>query len=82
MKHNYKRENAILIRIIKDIMWCSVRYAHGRHTYVSSIVRDAMKEFKKICPEYKYRDITIEPPDHECTGMDFRSDYLDDLLDK
>ena len=79
---NIKRDNEILIQIVKDIMWMSVRYAHGRHTYAPSMVRDAMKHFKKICPDYKYRDVTIKPPDHECIGMDFRSDYLDDLLDE
>jgi len=76
-----KEQNKILIQIIKDIIWCAVRYAHGRNTYAPSMVRDAMKQFKKICPDYKYHDAVIEPPTHKLKGMDFRSDYLDDLLD-
>jgi len=79
---NIKEQNKALKEIVKDIIWMAVRYAHQRRTYAPSMVRDAMKQFKKICPDYKYRDITIEPPKHELKGFDFRSDYLDDLIDK
>ena len=85
MRHKYKQENKILIQIIKDIIWMAVRYAHGRHTYAPSMVRDAMREFKKICPEYRYRDITIEAPEMDdliSAGSRFREDWLDDLIEK
>ena len=77
-----KKENELLKKCLKDIIWMAVRYAHGRHTYAPSMVRDTMNTLKKLCPDYRYRDITIEPPTHKLKGVDFRSDYLDDLLDK
>lgn len=79
-----KNEKKILKEIVNDIMWMAVRYAHGRHTYAPSMVREAMKKYKEICPDYRYYDVTIEPPTTEELkgGFAFRSDYLDDLLDK
>jgi hypothetical protein len=79
---NIKDQNVILKKIVRDIIWMAIRYAHGRHTYAPSAVREAMERYKKICPDYKYHDITINPPDEsELKGFVFRSDFLDDLLD-
>ncbi len=78
-----KQQNEILKNIVRDILWMALRYAHGRHTYAPSMVREAMEQYKKICPDYKHYDVTIEPPDDsDVGGWSFRSDYLDDLIDK
>lgn len=84
IKH-YKRENEILWNIIKDIIWMAIRYAHGRHTYAPSIIRDSVATLKRLDKNFKLRnDITVEPPEDEsqCRGFNFRSDYLDDLFER
>lgn len=72
-------KNKQLEKIIKDIFWMARRYAHGRHTYAPSIVRDSyikLKEFGIDIP----KDNTILPPDGvEFGGFILRSDYLDDI---
>ena len=68
-----------LEEVIQDIFWMARRYAHGRHTYAPSIVRQAYMK----CIELNVRiakDKTIEPPAEFKEGtMFFRSDYLDDI---
>jgi hypothetical protein len=67
---------------IEDILWMAARYAHGRHTYAPSMVRDSVAVFKDIFPEFKIKqDHVIESPaDDEVGGTSFRSDYLDDIF--
>ena len=65
-----------------DTIWMAIRYAHGRNTYAPSMVRDAVKKFKLIFPDWQPgKDTTINPPeDSDIGGMTFRTDYLDDLF--
>ncbi len=66
---------------IDDILWMAIRYAHGRHTYAPSMVRDAVKKIKEIFPDFEVKhDGEIKPPKEEPKGIIFRADYLDDLL--
>ena len=83
-KKNYKDENRILWLVIKDIIWMAIRYAHGRNTYAPSMIRDAVIALKKINSKFKLKDDThtIKAPTHKLIGMDFRSDYLDDLFER
>ena len=69
---------------IEDILWMAARYAHGRHTYAPSMVRDSVKVFKELLPDLKIKqDNVIEPPkENEIGGLSFRSDYLDDIFNK
>jgi hypothetical protein len=69
-------------KIIENILWMAIRYAHGRHTYAPSMVREAVADIKKLYPDFRLRkDVTIEPPKKEdIGGMKFRDDYLDDLF--
>ncbi len=76
-----EQKNKILKEIIRDLIWMAVRYAHGRHTYAPHVVRDAMNKFKKLYPNYIFRDVTIKAPEHGLKRMGLRGDYLDDLLD-
>lgn len=71
-------------RILKDcfeeVIWMAIRYAHGRHTFAPTIVRDAIKNFQDVFPEWEpKKDITIKPPEH-IEGFAMHDDYLDDLF--
>jgi len=62
----------------------AIRYAHGGNTYAPSMVRDAVKSLKRIKPDWKLKDDIhgVKAPTHKMKGMDFRSDYLDDLFER
>lgn len=70
-----------LKQCFEDTIWMAIRYADGRHTYAPSMVRDAVKNFKEIFPDWKLKhDITIEEPEKKPTGLAHSSDYLFDLF--
>jgi hypothetical protein len=77
-----KSDEKRLQSAIEDILWMAARYAHGRHTYAPSTVRDSVEVFKDVFPDFKIKqDHVIESPaDHEIGGMSFRTDYLDDIF--
>lgn len=74
----------ILKNCFHDVIWMAIRYAHGRHTYAPLMVRDAIKDFKKVFPEYELKhDNTIEAIEPEfLKEIPFLSDYLHDLFKK
>lgn len=74
----------VLKNCFEEVIWMAIRYAHGRHTFAPSMVRDAIDNFKKVFPEYELKhDITIKTPDPEdIKGIVFESDYLHDLFKK
>lgn len=77
-----KEKIAILENCFKETIWMAIRYANGRHTFAPSIVRDAVRDFQKVFPEWKpIHDLTIEKPTSDDIG-DFRleDDYLFDLV--
>ena len=72
-----KSDEKRLQSAIEDILWMAARYAHGRHTYAPSTVRDSVEVFKDIFPEFNIKqDKVIEPS----TDMYFSNDYLDDIF--
>ena len=77
-----KSDEKKLQSAIEDILWMAARYAHGRHTYAPSMVRESVEVFKDIFPEFKIKqDHVIESPaDDEVGVMSFRTDYLDDIF--
>jgi len=77
-----KQEKEELQKAIEDILWMAARYAHGRHTFAPSMVRDSLEVFKRVFVDFKIKqDHTIEPPqENEIGGLSFRSDYLDDIF--
>ena len=77
-----KSEEKKLQAAIENILWMAARYAHGRHTYAPSMVRESVEVFTSIFPEFKIKqDHVIESPtDHEIGGFSFRTDYLDDIF--
>ena len=78
-KNKEKYEVEGLLKIIKDLFWMARRYAHGRHTYAPSMVRDAYKFLKRWYPDFEFRhDVVIEPPTDEEQKLGMREDWLDD----
>jgi hypothetical protein len=77
-----KKQEQQLKKCFEDTIWMAIRYAHGRSTYAPSMVRDAVKLYQSIYPEWKpKKDIVIEAPKKEdLNGMSFESDYLHDLF--
>jgi hypothetical protein len=77
-----KKDEQRLKAAIEDILWMAARYAHGRHTYAPSMVRDSVKVFKDLFPDLNIKqDHVINPPiESEIGGLSFRSDYLDDIF--
>ena len=66
----------------EETIWMAIRYADGRHTYAPSMVRDAIKDFKMVFPDWKPKpDGVIKPPNKEdLGGINFKSDHLHDIF--
>jgi len=79
-----KADEKRLKAAIEDILWMAARYAHGRHTYAPSMVRDAVNTFLDIYPDLNIKqDRIIEPPSEEqLNSFSLRSDYLDDIFNR
>jgi len=79
-----KKQEQQLKKCFEDTIWMAIRYAHGRSTYAPGMVRDAVKLYQSIYPDFKLKqDITIKAPDKEdLNGMSFESDYLHDLFER
>ena len=78
-----KEKIQLLSKAFEEVIWMAIRYADGRHTYAPSAVRDAVKMYQKVYPDWKPReDITItKPTEDEMWGMSMASDYLWDLFE-
>ena len=76
------KQIAILSHCFKQVIWMAIRYADGRHTYSPSVVRDAIKDFQKVHPNWKPKeDNTIKKPTEDIiNGIALESDYLWDLV--
>lgn len=77
-----KQKIELLKSCFNDTIWMAIRYAHGRHTYAPTTVRDAVHNFKKVFPDWELKyDRVIESPDEgTINGFVLRDDYLDDLF--
>lgn len=66
----------------EETIWMAIRYADGRHTYAPNMVRDAIRDFQMVFPEWKPKfDITIKPPkEDEISSLKLKSDYLHDIF--
>jgi len=66
----------------EETIWMAIRYADGRHTYAPSTVREAIKQFQMVFPDWKPKaDGVINPPNKEdLRGMNFESDHLHDIF--
>jgi hypothetical protein len=70
-----------LEKIIQDTFWMARRYAHGRHTYTPSIIRENYNLIKELGNIPVAHDATINPPMYNdlSEGANFREDWLDDI---
>jgi hypothetical protein len=79
-----KEKIELLTRAFNETIWMAIRYAHGRSTYAPSMVRDAIKDFQKVHPDWEPKhDSTVTPPSEEETKSGFfrmKEDYLHDLF--
>jgi len=77
----------------EEVIWMSIRYAHGRHTVAPTMVRRAIKMFQEVFPDWTpNRDETIEPPSLDENAIShapnsslirmFKDDYLHDLVNR
>lgn len=81
----------ILKKAYEDVIWMAIRYANGRATYAPSTVRDSIKEFQKVFPEWKPRyDLTLKSDrrmvedaesKHGLSRIKIKGDWLDDLVE-
>lgn len=76
----------------EDVIWMAIRYANGRRTYASSMVRDSIKDFQEVFPDWKpVMDETIKS-DRERIEKHYakvgkeapqlETDWLDDLMEQ
>lgn len=76
----------ILKEAYTEVIWMAIRYAHGRQTYAPSTVRDSIKNFQKVFPDWKPRyDKTLKDDRELRESMKIRirdvGDWLDDLVE-
>jgi hypothetical protein len=78
-----KQKIKILKQCFQETIWMAIRYANGRHTYAPHTVREQIKNFKKVFPDFELRfDRTIEKPSEEVLkGIAIPTDYLYDLFE-
>ena len=79
----YKSKTRQLKEIIIKLLPFALRYANGRHTYTPGIIRDTVRDMKKLYSNFELNsDKTIEPPSKKELEMPatFGGDYLYDLL--
>jgi hypothetical protein len=78
-----KQKIETLKHSFEEVIWMAIRYADGRSTYAPTMVRDAIRDFQKVFPDWKPTkdDVIRKPNKDEIGGIAFKSDYLWDLLD-
>jgi len=78
-----KQKIETLKHSFEEVIWMAIRYADGRSTYAPTMVRDAIRDFQRVFPDWKPTkdDVIRKPNEDEIGGIAFKSDYLWDLLD-
>ena len=74
-----------LKKAYEEIYWMAMRYANGRSTYAPSMVRDSIKMFQEVFPDWKPRyDPTLKSDrENGLKGVaELESDWLYDLVEE
>ncbi len=82
----------ILKKAYEDVIWMAIRYANGRATYAPSMVRDSIKQFQRVFPDWKPRyDLTLKSDRRMIEDSESKSNlrsmnlntitWLDDLVE-
>lgn len=79
------KEIDTLKKAYEDVIWMAIRYANGRATYAPSMVRDSIKEFQKVFPDWKPRHDPTLKSDRQMVESEARKrvqgDWLYDLVE-
>lgn len=74
-----------LKKAYEDIVWMAIRYANGRASYAPSMVRDSIKSFREVFPDWSPKEDKVVLEDAQrIRGADLTyslsGDFLDDLF--
>jgi hypothetical protein len=82
-----KNSHEKLKKAYEDAIWMAIRYAHGRMSYAPGMVRDSIRQFQEVFPDWKPKEdhsLLADRARMEETlpkGMQpLKSDWLDDLV--
>ena len=84
---NDKEKIKELKEIFDEVIWMAIRYAHGRHTYSSGVVREACERRAAFGDFCLSKDIVIERAEkyedlrEDRLGATLKTDYLNDLFE-
>lgn len=80
-----------LKRAYEDVIWMAIRYANGRQTYAPYMVRDSIRAFQSVFPDWKPRHDRTIKEDKEMLlnwrksngpeALHLDGDWLDDLFE-
>jgi hypothetical protein len=76
-----KEKLDIISRAFEDTIWMAIRYANGRLTYAPGMVRDAVKMYQSVHPDWKpkYDSTILEDHTRGYSGV-WDGDCLADIL--
>jgi hypothetical protein len=58
-----KQKIEILKQCFENTIWMAIRYADEQRTYAPEMVRESIKDYQRVFPEWKPKeDPTIKPP--------------------
>lgn len=72
-----------ITRAFDDVIWMAIRYANGRKTYAPSMVRDAIRLFKEVYPEWNpHTDDTLKEDMIRSGATEDCGNWLCDLVEE
>lgn len=78
-----KEKLKIVSQAFEDTIWMAIRYANGSISYAPGMVRDAVKAYKSVYPDWNpKRDDTIKRDFHEGLVESIKGDNLADLFNE
>jgi hypothetical protein len=78
-----KEKLEIISRAFEDTIWMAIRYANGRLSCAPEMVRDAVKAYQSVYPDWKPKyDYTVERDFEEGYSGSPDGDCLADILNQ
>jgi hypothetical protein len=78
-----KEKLDIISNAFQDVVWMAIRYANGRLSYSPGMVRDAVKQYQRVYPDWKPKyDATIQRDFDEGYAGFPPGDCLADILNQ
>ena len=71
-----------LLSAYEDVVWMAIRYAYGRSTYSTGMVRQSIKKIQEIYPHWRPKKDHVICPRNPKNKDNYILDsyYLDDLF--